>query len=62
MVDGGGVALQRRGLKPHFFGTYLHIAANVLFWAMLSGVFNREGYLVWLLCLIAICGASLAWA
>jgi len=60
MVGGVGAALQRRGLKPHFFGTYLNIAANVLFWALLSGVFNREGYLVWLLCLLAACGASLA--
>jgi hypothetical protein len=47
MVGGVGAALQRRGLKPHFFGTYLNIAANVLFWALLSAVFNREGYLVW---------------
>src|SRR5216683_4752161 len=61
MVGGVGAALQRRGLKPHFFGTYLNIAANVLFWALLSAVFNREGYLVWLLCLLAACGASLAW-
>jgi hypothetical protein len=61
MVSGVGAALQRRGLKPHFFGTYLNIAANVLFWALLSGVFNREGYLLWLLCLLAACGASLAW-
>src|SRR6266446_2981823 len=61
MVGGVGAALQRRGLKPHFFGTYLNIAANVLFWALLSGVFKREGYLVWLLCLVAACGASLAW-
>jgi hypothetical protein len=61
MVGGGGAALQRHGLKPHFFGTYLNIAANVLFWALLSGVFNREGYAVWLLCLLAACGASLAW-
>jgi hypothetical protein len=61
MVGGVGAALQRRGLKPHFFGTYLNIAANVLFWALLSGVFNREGNLVWLLCLLAACGASLAW-
>jgi hypothetical protein len=61
MVGGAGVVLQRRGLKPHFFGTYLNIAANVLFWALLSGVFMREGYLVWLLCLLAACGASLAW-
>ncbi len=61
IVAGAGAALQRRGLKPHFFGTYLNISANVLFWALLSGVFNRQGYLVWLLCLLAACGASLAW-
>ncbi len=30
------------GLKPHFFGTYLNIVANVLFWALLSGVFERQ--------------------
>jgi len=61
VVAGAGAILQRRGLKPHFFGTYLNIAANVLFWALLSGVFNRDGYLVWLPCLLAACGASLAW-
>jgi hypothetical protein len=61
IVAVAGVILQRRGLKPHFFGTYLNIAANVLFWALLSGVFNREGYVVWLLALLAACGASLAW-
>jgi hypothetical protein len=60
-VGGAGAALQRRGLKPHFFGTYLNIAANVLFLALLSGVFNRQGYLVWFLALLAACGASLAW-
>jgi hypothetical protein len=61
MISGAGATLRRRGLKPHFFGTYLNIAANVLFWALLSGVFNREGYFVWLLCLLAACGASLSW-
>jgi hypothetical protein len=60
-VGGAGAALQRRGLKPHFFGTYLNIAANVLFLALLSGVFNRQGYVVWFLALLAACGASLAW-
>jgi len=60
-VGGAGAALQRRGLKPHFLGTYLNIAANVLFWAVLSGVFQREGYGIWLLGLLAACGASLAW-
>jgi hypothetical protein len=56
-----GIVLQRRGLKPHFLGSYLNIAANVLFWALLSGVFNQQGYGVWLLALLAACGASLAW-
>ncbi|HYM77785.1 MAG TPA: DUF2157 domain-containing protein [Candidatus Dormibacteraeota bacterium] len=61
LVGAGGAILQRRGLKPHFFGTYLNIVANVLFWAVLSGVFNREGYGLWLLALLIACGASLAW-
>ena len=61
IVGGAGAILQRRGLKPHFFGTYLNIAANVLFWALLSGVFSRQGYFVWFLALVAACGASLAW-
>jgi hypothetical protein len=61
IVGVAGAILQRRGLKPHFLGTYLNIAANVLFWALLSGVFEREGYAVWLLALLAACGASLAW-
>ena len=60
-VAAAGVGLERRGLKPHFLGTYLNIAANVLFWALLSGVFESRGYGVWLLALLAACGASLAW-
>jgi len=56
-----GTLLQRRGLKPHFFGTYLNVAANVLFWALLSGVFTRQHYVLWFLALLACCGASLAW-
>jgi hypothetical protein len=61
LVGVGGVVLQRRGLKPHFFGTYLNIAANVLFWALLSGVFEREGYTLWLLLLVIACSVSLGW-
>jgi hypothetical protein len=61
IAGGAGAVLQRRGLKPHFFGTYLNIAANVLFWALLSGVFHRQGYVVWLVALLAACAASLAW-
>ncbi|WP_041855946.1 DUF2157 domain-containing protein [Candidatus Korobacter versatilis] len=55
------VLLQRRGLKPHFLGTYMNIVANVLFWALLSGVFQREGYGLWFLALLVACGASLGW-
>jgi hypothetical protein len=61
IVAGAGAILHHRGLKSHFLGTYLNIAANVLFWALLSGVFNRQGYVVWFLALLAACGASLAW-
>ena len=61
IAGAAGAALERRGVKPHFLGTYLNIAANVLFWALLSGVFEREGYGVWFLALLAACGASLAW-
>ncbi len=61
LVGLGGVLLQQRGIKPHFFGTYLNIVANVLFWALLSGVFSRQGYVVWFLALLLACGASLAW-
>jgi hypothetical protein len=61
LVGVGGALLQRRGLKPHFFGTYLNIVANVLFWALLSGVFDRQGYGLWFLALLIACGASVAW-
>jgi len=61
IVGGAGAALEHRGLKPHFFPTYLNVAANVLFWALLFGVFDRADNVLWLLCLLAACGASLAW-
>ena len=61
IVGAAGVLLKSRGVKPHFFDTYLNIAANVLFWALLSGVFERHGYGVWFLALLIACGASLAW-
>ena len=61
LVGVGGVLLQRRGLKSHFLATYLNVTANVLFWAVLSGVFERRSYGPWLLALLIACGASLAW-
>jgi hypothetical protein len=61
LVGVGGALPRHRGLKAHFFGTYLNIVANVLFWALLSGVFNRQGYGLWFLALLIACGASLSW-
>jgi Predicted membrane protein (DUF2157) len=61
IVGVAGALLKRRSLKPHFFDTYLNVAANVLFLALLSGVFERQGYGVWLLALVVACGSSLAW-
>lgn len=61
LIAGAGTALRQRGVKAHFFGTYLNLAANVLFWALLSGVFQREGPWLWFAALLAACAASLAW-
>jgi hypothetical protein len=61
VVGGGGALTQQLGLKAHFFATYLNIAANVLFWAVLSGVFEQQSPGLWFLALLIACGASLAW-
>jgi Predicted membrane protein (DUF2157) len=61
IVGAAGAILQRLGVKAHFLGTYLNVAANVLFWALLSGVFNRQGNGGWFLALLVACGVSLAW-
>jgi len=61
LVGVGGALLERRGLKSHFFSTYLNVVANVLFLALLSGVFERQGYGLWFFALVIACGASLAW-
>lgn len=60
VISIAGANLARRDLKPHFLGAYLNLAANVLFWALLSGVFKNDGYGAWLLGLILACAASLA--
>jgi len=61
VIGVGGLLCRLRELKPHFFGTYLNIVVNVLFVAVLSGVFQREGYGLWVLALLVVIGSSLAW-
>jgi hypothetical protein len=61
LIGVAGAILQRLRWKPHFFATYLNVAANVLFWALLSGVFQQEDHGLWFVGLLIACGASLAW-
>jgi hypothetical protein len=58
VIGAAGFGLEWRGIKRHFLGTYLNVAANFLLMAVLSGVFNREGFMLWFLLLIAACIAS----
>jgi hypothetical protein len=61
VVGTAGTILERLKLKPHFFTTYLNVTANVLFWAILSGVFDSQDHALWLVALLAACVASLVW-
>jgi len=61
LVGVAGALLQHCGVKPHFFSTYLNIVTNILFWTLLSGVFEQPGYGLWFLALLIACAASLAW-
>jgi hypothetical protein len=61
LVAIAGLWLHAEGIKRHFLEAYLHIAANVLFIALLSGVFDRSHewlYLAGLLGLAAIAVAQ----
>ena len=61
LVGGTGLLLERLRLKPHFLNTYLNVAANVLFWAILSGIFDARSNGLWLVALLGACLASLVW-
>jgi hypothetical protein len=56
LVAVGGTLLHSAGIKKHFLEAYLHIAANVLFFALLSGV--GIGAREWLFYLLALLGLS----
>jgi hypothetical protein len=61
LIGVAGAILQHLNIKAHFFATYLNVAANVLFWAILSGVFDSQSYGLWFAGLLIACAASLAW-
>ena len=60
LVAIAGVGLHRAGIKTHFLEAYLHVAANVLFVALLSGVFDRGHEWLYLACLLALSGVAIA--
>ncbi len=61
VVAVGAVLLRFLRIKPHFFKTYLNLTANILFVALLSGVFDSENRGYWFVALLLASGASVAW-
>jgi hypothetical protein len=59
LVAVAGAGLHRAAIKPHFFETYLHVAANVLFLALLSGVFGRGHEWLYLAALLGLAGVAI---
>jgi hypothetical protein len=58
-LAGLGVWLHRQGVKPHFLDTYVHVAANVIMMATISGVVERGTGLVYLSALLALSGLAI---
>ena len=56
-----GVLLSRGGKKAHFEDVYLHAGLLLLFGGLLSGVYARGLWSVWLLLLLAV-AVAVAWA
>jgi Predicted membrane protein (DUF2157) len=59
LVAVAGAGLHRAGIKPHFLETFLHVAANVLFLALLSGVFGRGHEWLYLAALLVLAGLAI---
>jgi hypothetical protein len=57
-----GTALYSRGIKRHFLDIYLNFAAHFVFIALLTGVFERQGHIVYFIFLIAACAVSVIYA
>jgi hypothetical protein len=61
LVAGAGTVLHRTGIKPHFLETFLHVAANVLFLALLSGAGASGGEgVVYLLAVLGLSAFAIA--
>ena len=58
LVASIGIWLHRCGIKKHFTETYLHIASNVLFGALISGIIARESPWLYLMGLLGLAGIA----
>jgi len=54
LTAGAGLLISTRNVKKHFLDTYLHVAANVLFIAFVSGVLEQSFYFVGLIVLAIV--------
>jgi hypothetical protein len=59
LVAMAGTGLYKAGIKKHFLETYLHVAANVLFLALLSALFDRHADLLYLAGLLGLAGVAI---
>jgi hypothetical protein len=59
LVAATGAGLFQAGIKKHFLDTYLHVAANVLFVALLSAEFDRSAHDLYLLALLGLAGLAI---
>jgi hypothetical protein len=59
IVAMAGIGLHRVGIKRHFLEAYLHVAANVLFIALLSAAVERNLEWLYLLGLLGLAGIAI---
>jgi hypothetical protein len=60
IVAAAGAGLFRAGIKPHFLDAYLHVAANVVFVALLSALLEWQAPAAYLVGLIALAALAVA--
>ena len=59
IVSGGGLLLAHHGIKKHYLETYLHVGANVLFIALVSGAIDRNANWMYLPGLVVLAVVSI---
>jgi len=60
LVAAAGAGLFKAGIKKHFLGTYLHVAANVVFMALLSALVGYDAAVLYLLALTGLAALAIA--